>query len=175
LSELQEILNILLVLSRFLFSWSLRQDSFHLEFQSRFFLRGKEKDSCLNFKKSWISCYSCSILLFLNNQTRFFSSWTSDKNLFSFLSKGILPDHYDWKESCLITKKNKNLERNEARSSTSVCFGSKRVLWSETKQKWMIFSIENPKKCIVFCDFHFQKFVFMENKYDIRNQHTKLH
>jgi hypothetical protein len=55
----------LVVLSRFSFSWPIRQDSFYLALQSRFFLRGKKKDSCLKSKKSWISCHSCLVLLFL--------------------------------------------------------------------------------------------------------------
>jgi hypothetical protein len=43
-------LDYLVILSRFLLSWSIRQDSVHLELHTRFFLREKEKDSCLNFK-----------------------------------------------------------------------------------------------------------------------------
>jgi hypothetical protein len=119
LSEFNKSLEYLVILAWFFYFWLVSQDSFHLELQSRFFLRGKEKDSCLNLRKSWISCHSCLILLLLINQTRFLSSWISCKNLFSFLSKGILPEHHDSKESCLIIKKIKNLERTMARTSTS--------------------------------------------------------
>ncbi len=90
----------LVILSIFLFSWSIRQDSFHLELQARFFARGKEKDSCLKIKNSWKSCHSCLILVLLINQTRFCSSWIPDKNLLSFLSKRIWKER--WQERRLV-------------------------------------------------------------------------
>ncbi len=58
--------------SRFLTSWSISQDSCYHELQPRVLPRGRKKDSCLNFKKSWISYQSCLILFFLNYQIRIF-------------------------------------------------------------------------------------------------------
>ena len=109
----------LVIHSRFIFFWWIRQDSSHLELQARFFAKGKKQDSCLNFKKSWISCDSYLILIYLINQTRLCFSWITGKNLISFLSRRILPEYYDYEESCLIFKKNKNLDRTKTRSSTS--------------------------------------------------------
>ena len=85
----------LAILSRFLFSWSIRQDSFHLEFQARIFFLSCYKEPCLNSKKFLISCTSFQILCFLIDQPRFFSSWTSNKNLVSFLLKRISPELQD--------------------------------------------------------------------------------
>jgi len=55
----------------------------------------EKKESCLKFKKFWISCNSFQILFFLIDQSRFFSSWTSGKNLLKEKQK----------ESCLNFKK----------------------------------------------------------------------
>ena len=99
-------LEYLVILSRFLLSWSIRRDSVHLELHARFLLRGKEKDSCLNFK--------------------------ANKNLF-------------WS-----TKKNKNLERIDPRTSTSEIL--KNTSWRWRKSFNRCFRIKNiwPSCEIVF-------------------------
>ena len=77
------------------------------------------KESCLAFKRYRISCDSEQILLCLAFQARFFSSWTSGKVLFSFLSKESCLQYKDKRNLAWSSKTNKNLERTQARTSTS--------------------------------------------------------
>jgi hypothetical protein len=65
LSELQDILEYLVILSRFFFSWLIRQDSFRLEFQTRiFFFPGKKN-----------LVWTARNLKYLVILSRFFFSW----------------------------------------------------------------------------------------------------
>jgi hypothetical protein len=43
-------IKFLIIFGRFFFSWFIKQDSFHLEFQSRIFFLSSWKESHLNFK-----------------------------------------------------------------------------------------------------------------------------
>ena len=109
-------LKYLIFLSSFCFFIIFRQDSFDLELQTRFFLKEKKKILVWTLNISWISYDSCLILLFLINQTRFLSSWNSDKILFTFLSKRILPEYRNLSES----KEKQEPGKNRARSPISV-------------------------------------------------------
>ena len=94
-SEVQDQWKCLVIESRFFVFLLIWQDSVRLGFKAR-------QESCLKSKMFRNSCDSFLFLVFHKHQARFFSSWKSDKILFSFLCKRILPETSDIPGSVLM-------------------------------------------------------------------------